>query len=50
MFPGWSWKTMPNGECKDEPLWIPSSGYNNLLGVLEFRNSCTGGGTFAQPN
>lgn len=50
MFPGWSWKTMPRGECKDEPIWIPSSGYNNLLGVLEFRNSCTGGGTFAQPN
>ncbi len=50
MFPGWSWKTMPSGECKDESLWIPSSGYNNLLGVLEFRNSCSGGGTFAQPN
>ncbi len=50
MFPGWAWKTMPKGECKDESLWIPSSGYNNLLGVLEFRNSCSGGGTFAQPN
>lgn len=50
MFPGWAWKTMPKGECKDEALWIPSSGYNNLLGVLEFRNSCSGGGSFAQPN
>lgn len=50
MFPGWAWKTMPKAECKDESLWIPSSGYNNLLGVLEFRNSCSGGGNFAQPN
>src|SRR5262249_1218900 len=49
-FPGWPFKTMPKGECRDEAIWTPSSGYNNYLGVLEFRNSCDGGGTFAQPN
>lgn len=31
---------------KDEAFFIPSSGFNNLLGYLEFRNSCShSGGT-----
>ncbi len=40
----------PAMNCKDSAIWTPSSGYNNLLGSLTFRNDCAGGGSFCQPN
>lgn len=49
-FPGWAFKSTPEAKCGDYATWIPSSGYNNLLGTLDFSNQCTGGGAFCQPN
>ncbi len=49
-FPGWAWRDGPQSSCQDQALWTPSTGYNNLLGELNFYNSCIGGGTFCQPN
>lgn len=40
----------PGGSCQDQAEWTPSSGFNQLLGRLEFSNKCFGGGTFCQPN
>ncbi|HEY9788065.1 MAG TPA: hypothetical protein V6D17_21935, partial [Candidatus Obscuribacterales bacterium] len=49
-YPGWAWRHSPAASCSDSANWIPSSGYNHLLGVIEFNNSCTGGGQFCEPN
>lgn len=49
-FPGWCFRQAQDARCKDSADWVPSSGYNNLLGQLRFNNSCRGGGQFCQPN
>ncbi len=48
--PGTSWGEADPARCTDQAIWTPSSGYNNLLGKLDFSNSCTGKGGFCQPN
>lgn len=50
LFPGWNYRNAPKSECTDQAVWVPSTGFNQLLGVLEFNNSCSGGGRFCQPN
>lgn len=50
LYPGWNYREAPRTNCMDQAIWVPSSGYNQLLGVLEFNNSCSGGGRFCQPN
>lgn len=50
LFPGWCWRSSPKATCTDSAIWTPSSGYNMLLGALEFQNTCSGGGSFCQPN
>lgn len=40
----------PDVMTKDEAIWTPSTGFNNLLGEVLFQNSCTGGGKYCQPN
>lgn len=49
-FPGWCFRQAQDARCKDSANWVPSTGYNNLLGQLKFGNSCRGGGLFCQPN
>lgn len=49
-FPGWCFRMAPPATCQDKANWIPSSGFNNLLGRLYFTNQCFGGGQFCQPN
>lgn len=49
-FPGWNFRVAPEIECYDAALWTPSSGFEQLLGTLEFYNSCASGGKFCQPN
>lgn len=34
----------------DRATWTPSSGYQNLLGDLNFENTANNGGTFCKPN
>lgn len=50
LYPGWNYRTAPQMQCTDQAIWTPSTGYNHLLGVLDFSNSCSGGGRFCQPN
>lgn len=46
----------PFSRCPNKPLgidravWTPSSGYQNLLGVLEFENDLSGSGQWCAPN
>ncbi len=46
----------PFSKCPNKPLgvdraiWTPSSGYQNLLGVLEFENDLSGSGQWCAPN
>jgi hypothetical protein len=40
----------PTSLAHDLALWTPSSGYNSLLGTLEFSQKVTGGGKFCAPN
>lgn len=40
----------PQAQVSDTVTWTPSSGYNNLLGELEFLQMCEGGGKFCKPN
>ena len=49
-YPGWAFRESPKSTCTDVATWTPHSGYNNLLGVLDFSNQCEGGGGFCQPN
>ena len=49
-FPGWAWRYSPAATCTDSALFNPSSGYNHLLGELDFGNVCSGGGQFCEPN
>jgi|GEM_PF-6307138 len=49
-FPGWAWRHSPEATCTDSAVFIPSSGFNHLLGELNFGNSCSGGGQFCEPN
>lgn len=49
-YPGWAWRYSPAASCTDTAHFIPSSGYNQLLGVLDFSNGCSGGGQFCEPN
>ncbi len=49
-YPGWAFRQAEPATCTDSAKWIPSTGYNNLLGQLYFTNSCDGGGQFCQPN
>jgi hypothetical protein len=50
LFPGWAFRQAEAATCTDSANWIPSTGYNNLLGQLLFTNECEGGGQFCQPN
>ncbi len=50
LFPGWNYRISPPSQCTDQAIWTPSTGYNHLLGVLDFSNSCSGGGRFCEPN
>lgn len=50
LYPGWNYRVSPKAWCADQAIWTPSSGYNHLLGVLDFSNSCSGGGRFCEPN
>lgn len=49
-FPGWAWRHSPPATCTDSAVFVPSSGYNHLLGLLDFGNQCSGGGQFCEPN
>lgn len=49
-FPGWAWRHSPPATCTDSADFVPSSGYNHLLGLLDFGNTCSGGGRFCEPN
>lgn len=39
-----------SGQVTDEVIWTKSSGYNHLLGTLEFREYVRNGGLFQMPN
>lgn len=49
-FPGWAWRHSPEAKCTDSASFVPSSGFNHLLGQLDFGNQCSGGGQFCEPN
>lgn len=40
----------PDCKCTDKAIVTLSTGYNNMLGELNFTNTCEGGGKFCQPN
>jgi hypothetical protein len=44
--------TVPNGDYQatDKGSWIPSSGYGNLLGQLQFSETVQGSASFSAPN
>ena len=48
--PVYPFMVAPPATGTDSCTYTPSSGYKNLLGVMNFANSTANGGTFADPN